>query len=173
MSLAAFADPIEVRNASLVAGDEGLAFNADFALDLSARLEQALNSGVALHFVVEFELVRPRWYWFDEKLASERMQWRLVYHALSRQYRASRGTLYQNFFSLTEALRTIGTVRNWAVAERIRPDGAYYAMARMRLDTAQLPKPFQVSALTDREWTLASDWVRVTINSGNQERATP
>ena len=173
MSPAAFADPIEVKNVSFAVGEEGFVFNADFALDLSPRLEQALNSGVALHFVVEFELLRPRWYWFDEKLAAERLQFRLIYHALSRQYRVSRGSLYQNFFSLTEALRTIGTVRNWIVAERVKPDEKYIASARMRLDTAQLPKPFQVSALTDREWTLASEWARVAVNAGGVERPAP
>jgi hypothetical protein len=34
----------------------------------------------------------------------------------------------------------------------------------MRLDTAQLPKPFQVSALANREWTLASPWRRWEVN---------
>jgi hypothetical protein len=56
------------------------------------------------------------------------------------------------------------------VAERIKPDERYLASARMRLDTAQLPKPFQVSALTDREWTLTSDWVRITVDAGASER---
>jgi hypothetical protein len=28
----------------------------------------------------------------------------------------------------------------------------------MRLDVSQLPKPFQVNAITSREWSLASDW---------------
>jgi hypothetical protein len=30
----------------------------------------------------------------------------------------------------------------------------------MRLDLTQLPKPFQVSALTNRDWDLASEWRR-------------
>jgi len=30
----------------------------------------------------------------------------------------------------------------------------------MRLDVTQLPKPFQVNALTSREWNLASEWRR-------------
>ena len=34
----------------------------------------------------------------------------------------------------------------------------------MRLDTAQLPKPFQVNALTNREWTLSSEWKRFRFN---------
>lgn len=160
--LAALADTIEVKNLSFGPGESGFVVNADFSFDLSTTLEEALNSGVALHFVVEFELVRQRWYWFDEREATGRLQLRLLYHALSRQYRVSRGSLYQNFFSLTDALRTIGTVRNWTVLERdrVKPGENYMASVRMRLDSAQLPKPFQVSALTNREWVLASDWKR-------------
>ena len=37
----------------------------------------------------------------------------------------------------------------------------------MRLDTAQLPKPFQVSALANREWTLASPWKRWDVNGSD------
>jgi hypothetical protein len=28
-----------------------------------------------------------------------------------------------------------------------------------------LPKPFQVNALTDRDWTLASDWVPLALQN--------
>ncbi len=162
-----FADVIEARNVSVVQADDALVVRADFGFDLTQRLEEALNHGVALYFVVEFELVRPRWYWFDEKAASEKLTLRLAYHTLSRQYRVSRGALYQNFPSLREALRTLGTVRDWAVVERerLKPEEDYVASLRMRLDTAQLPKPFQVSALTSREWTLASDWTQVAFTA--------
>ena len=29
----------------------------------------------------------------------------------------------------------------------------------MRLDVAQLPKPFQVNALNNNDWRLSSDWI--------------
>jgi len=163
----AFAEVIEASNVSVAQIDDALVARADFGLDLTQRLEEALNNGVPLYFVVEFELVRPRWYWFDEKTALEKLTMRLAYHTLSRQYRVSRGALYQNFPSLGEALRTLGTVRGWAVLERerLKPDEGYVAMLRMRLDTSQLPKPFQVSALTSREWTLASEWTRVAFTA--------
>jgi hypothetical protein len=35
----------------------------------------------------------------------------------------------------------------------------------MRLDVNQLPKPFQVNAITSREWTLASDWREVAVTA--------
>jgi len=162
------ADVVETHNFAVVQGEEALMVSADFRFDLSPRLEEALNHGVPLYFAVELELVRPRWYWFDEKTASEKLNLRLLYHPLSRQYRVSRGALYRNFASLDEALRALGTIRDWAVVERdrLRPDEGYVASVRLRLDTAQLPKPFQVSALTNREWTLASEWTRVTFTAG-------
>jgi len=165
----AIGDGIESRNVSLIQGDDALVVRADFELELTQRLEEALNHGVALYFVVEFDLVRPRWYWFDEKTATEKLTLRLVYHTLSRQYRVSRGALYQNFATLAEALRTVGTVRGWAVVERerLKPEEGYVALLRMRLDTTQLPKPLQVSAFASREWALASDWTRMAFTANH------
>ena len=116
VSGSALGDVIEARNVSVVQADDALVVRADFEFELTQRLEEALNHGVALYFVIEFELVRPRWYWFDEKAAAEKLTLRLVYHPLTRQYRVSRGALYQNFATLAEALRTVGTVRDWALA---------------------------------------------------------
>jgi len=166
---------IKANNVSVEQSENALVVEGDFRFELSPRLEEALNHGVPLYFTVEFELLRPRWYWFDEKVASETRTLRLAYHTLSRQYRVSRGALYQNFPTLEEALRTLGTVRGWIVVEgdRLSPEEGYVAMLRLRLDTAQLPKPFQVSALTSSEWVLASDWVRVPFRSKASGSAIP
>jgi len=153
---------IEVRYAGLDSSDDGYAVNAQFDVELTPRLQEALNNGVALYFVVEFELVRPRWYWLDERSVASRLQYRLTYHSLSRQYRLWTGTLHQPFGTLSEALRVLGRVRSWQVLERdrISNGSTYQAAVRMQLDTAQLPKPFQLTALTSRDWTLSSDWMR-------------
>ncbi len=160
------ADMISVKSVELEQSEDGYMLNADFEFDLTSRLEQALNSGVSLTFVVEFELTRPRWYWFDEKTASERLQIKLSHNPLLRQYRLSTGALHQNFSSLPDAMRTLSRVRSWQVMERdrVRPDASYVASVRMRLDTAQLPKPFQLSALTNRDWNLLSEWKRQTFS---------
>lgn len=156
------ADEIDVVDARLAASDEGLLLSADFAFDFSPRLQEAVANGVPLHFVVEFEMTRPRWWWFDEDTASRQTQWRLSYHALSRQYRLSSGALHQYFGTLEEALEVMRRLRNWLVLERsVQLTGAQYEVAvRMRLDTAQLPRPLQVSALTNRELRLESPWKR-------------
>jgi len=166
LAVPAFADDIEVRDVRLRAAPEGMVLDADFDFTLGPRLSDVVANGVPIHFVVEFELARPRWYWFDEKTASKRLQLRLSYHALSRQYRLSTGLLQQNFATLEEALNVLKRVRSWLVVERdvSLAEADYAAAVRMRLDTTLLPKPFQLSALTSREMHLESPWKRFTVH---------
>jgi hypothetical protein len=158
----ALADEIEITEARLAPAEDGIVLSADFAFELKPRLVEAVTNGVPLYFVVEFELTRPRWYWFDEKAAARRIQLRLSYHPLSRHYRLSTGVLQQNFSTLEEALNVLRRVRNWLVVERgaALADAHYEAALRMRLDVTLLPKPFQLSAITSREFNLESGWKR-------------
>jgi len=158
----AHADEIEVIDARLAASEEGLLLSADFAFEFNPRMSEAVANGVPLYFVVEFELTRPRWYWFDENAVSRRTQLRLSYHALSRQYRVSTGPLHQSFSTLDDALDVMRRLRNWQVLERsvTLTGSSYEAAVRMRMDPAQLPRPLQLSALTNRELRLDSPWKR-------------
>lgn len=157
-----FAEGIQVRSAVLEAGTDGYRLNADFDISFTHTLEDALNKGVALYFVTEFELTRPRWYWFDQKVVELRQQFKLSYNALTRQYRLSVGTLYQNYATLEEAVNVMSQLHNRLVAEKdaLEKDQKYAAALRMKLDLSQLPKPFQVNALASNDWTLSSDWHR-------------
>jgi len=161
IAFSAQAEIIELREARLEPQDDGFAVVVEYNIELSPRLEEAINKGVALFFNFELELARPRWYWFDEKPVEISQTYRLSYHALTRQYRLSAGTLYQSFNSLGEALRLLARPRPLPIERsRIKNGEAYIASVRMRLDVNQLPKPFQLSAMTNREWTLDSDWKR-------------
>lgn len=164
-TLAARAGEIEVRDAHLVATEEGVTLDADFVFEFGPRLAEVIANGVPLYFVVEFELTRPRWWWFDEKTAAKRLQLRLSYHPLSRQYRLSSGLLQQQFATLEEALHVLRRVRNWTVIDRgtTLSDTTYEVALRMRLDITLLPKPFQVGALTSPELHLESPWKHFTF----------
>lgn len=156
----AYAAEIEVSDANLRATGEGLVLNAEFRFDFPPSLAEAVVSGVPLYFVFEFDLTRYRWYWFNEHPVSKQMQVRLSYHALSRHYRLSTGVLQQDFATLDEALDVLRRLQNWLVVDRTvaLADATYEAAVRMRLDTTLLPKPFQVSALTSRDWQFESPW---------------
>lgn len=174
--LLAWTAEIEVAAPQLLLGDEGYVLSADFRFELNPRLEEAVNRGVVLYFTTEFELTRDRWYWFDEKVATRAQTHRLSYHALTRQYRLSTGGLHQSFDSLAAALQVLARLRNWLVIDKgdktektekgdkagraIAPGEGYYAALRIYLDISQLPRPFQISALGNKDWTLGSDWKR-------------
>lgn len=156
---------IEVRGAALVAAEDGYYLEATFEVALTSALEDALHKGVPLHFLLEFELIRPRWYWFNEKLVNHQQRYRLSYNALTRQYRVGVGSLYQNFPTLGEALELLKRVRLRDIFEAgtLKKDSGYTAALRMRLDTSQLPRPFQLSAVGSRDWNIGSDWYRWTV----------
>lgn len=158
-----WAAEIDIANPQLTAGEDGYLLAADFRFELNPRLEEAVTKGVVLYFVADYEMTRSRWYWLDEKLVSRSQTYSLSYHALTRQYRLSTGGgLHQSFPTLTEALGVLSRLRNWTVIERgdksVRAGEPYQAALRLRLDINQLPRPFQISALGNRDWSLSSDW---------------
>ncbi|PKO84618.1 MAG: DUF4390 domain-containing protein [Betaproteobacteria bacterium HGW-Betaproteobacteria-11] len=159
---AALAGSIAPQRATLSAGEEHYALAADFNISLGNRLEEAVTHGVALYFNLEFTLDRPRKYWIDEHIATRTLVYRLTYHGLTRQYRLTTGSLYQNFDSLGEALRVMSHVAALPVVERaaIKPGETYIAAVRLSLDRNQLPKPFQIDAFTDRDWQVEGKILR-------------
>jgi hypothetical protein len=167
----ALAEGIETGPVALQLQDEGYQLTAEYTIELPLRLEEALKA-VPLYFLFEFDLSRRRWYWLDEEVASGSVSYRLSYNALTRQYRVAvqagatqTGNLPINFATLEEALRLIARVRREAVVgtSALVKGERYRLSTRMRLDVSQLPKPFQLAALTQKEWTLDSDVRRTTI----------
>lgn len=173
---AAWAEGIQVKSADLTLVDEVYQLNADVDIGLSQTLEEALNKGVPLHFVAEFELIRPRsaWIpeaarpyltWIDEGIASVEQRWKLSYNALIRQYQLGNGAQQQTFDSLPEAMQALSRLREWQVLDRslLKKRYSYEAGLRMRLDVSQLPKPLQVNAIASKNWNLESEWYHWTL----------
>ena len=160
LPLAASAEGIGVRTSNIKVVDDGWQVDAEFDIQFSPQLEEAVNRGVPLYFVVELEMARPRWYWFDEKPIVSSRTYKITYTPLLRQYRLSVDGYYQNFSSFKEVTRVLSRLRGWRVADvgAFKKGQEYQASVRMRLDTTQLPKPFQLNAIASRDWTLASDW---------------
>ena len=161
------AQSIDAQTAKVVLEDEGWVLDADFEFGLTSTLTDAVARGVPLYFVTDLEVRRQRWYWLDEKVFGAQHIARLSYNALTNQYRVliGAGPLAQRHDDLASALRAIARVRHWRFADaaQFRAGEKYRANVRLRLDLAQLPKPFQLNAITNREWALTSDWLETAF----------
>ena len=153
---------LHVKSAEIIAGEDAYFLNADFDINFSNEMETALNKGVPLHFLIEFQLVSPVRYWFDDEIVLVSAEVTLSYHALSRQYLINRGSHQSAFLSLQDAKAELARLRNWRVFDKnlIGKDESYYAVLRMRLDQSQLPTPVQVDALSSEDWSMVSERYR-------------
>lgn len=163
---AAFAaDDATIRDAKLEATDEGYQLSADIDFQLSSSMLEAVRKGVPLYFVVEFELSKGRWYWFDQGVVKASRDRRVSYAPLTDQYRIAVSGVSQTVATIEDVQRLLSRVRSWTVLQkgRLKPGEKYDAAVRFRLDNAQLPKPFQLDILALKDWNLSSDWYRWTV----------
>ena len=155
---------LEVRHGA----DPGAYVDAQFDVHLPASLRDAVDHGIALYFAIDVEVTRSRWYWFDKRVVDDTIEYRISFSPLTREYRLARGGLAQPFETLDQALGTMRRLSEWRIGDSTLLDGGNTrARIRLRLDTSMLPKPFQVSALTDRDWTLVSDWADLPLTAGD------
>jgi hypothetical protein len=168
-------DTVKVISARLEQTEDGYQLNADFDLQLSSTLLEAVRKGVPLYFDVEFELTRDRWYWLDDVVVKGSRERRLSYSPLTEQYRLTTSGISQNISTAEDVRRVLSRIRSWTVAERgrFKPGEKMQAAVRFRLDTAQLPKPFQLNTIGSREWSLSSEWQRWTVTIGKDGGVQP
>ena len=155
-----------IKSAELQPVDDAYVLHANFDVNFSAVVEEALNKGIPLTFLIEFQVVSPRRYWFDDEVTTVSTQVVLSYHALSRQYLVNRENHQDIFTSLQEAKEDLAHLRDWMVLEKslLKKGEPYAAALRIRLDQSQLPKPLQVEAMGSESWNMVSQryrWIPV------------
>jgi hypothetical protein len=162
----ASADGINIRSVDVETVDEGYLLNADFDLELTPKLQDAVSHGVALDFVLAFDLWRPRAWWFDETIIHFQEHRRLSYVPVTRMYRLNIGSAYETFPNIKEALKALAHVHAVPAAEKqaLMKGQRYEASISLGLDTSLLPKPLQIEGLSTGEWQLSSPIHRFTVN---------
>ncbi|MGB7596363.1 MAG: DUF4390 domain-containing protein [Gallionella sp.] len=191
LTTTAHAEGISVSKAEIHQGDDGYHLSANYYINLNFVVKDALSRGIPIYFVGEFSLTharwswldsaqhalvghlphfivgdRPltRWSWLDHEVFQSEQTFKISYSILTGRYRISRGALFQNFASLEDALNIVARQTSGVIpAKLLKEDDNYIAAARLSLDISQLPKPLQVNALTDSDWTLDSGWYRWAI----------
>lgn len=171
LALAARAEPVEVAQLRLERGEEAVYLSATLQFDLPQPVEDALTKGVPLVFVAEATLYRDRWYWWDKRLLHATRRIRLSYLPLTQRWRVATlasgepaaanvadTSLGQNFDNLPQALSALQRISRWRIgdAQDVEPDARHTLEFRFRLDQAQLPRLFQIGAIGQSDWTLAT-----------------
>lgn len=141
---------------------------AQSRLELGPSVEEALLKGIPVHFVAQVEIQRERWYWYDQVIAQLSRHYRLAYQPLTRKWRLNvsaeslsvtggSSSLSQTFDSLQEALGPLQRISGWKIADSrlLSPDQTYVLQYRFRLDTQQLPRPFQFGTGGQADWNLS------------------
>ena len=167
---AAQAPLTEITQLRLERSGDSIYLNAAVQFELPALVEEVLDKGIAIYFVADAELYRERWYWTDQKMAQVSRHMRLAYQPLTRRWRLNvspvpitnagfGATLNQNFDTLADALdavKRIGRLRMGEVAE-IGDDPVHAVQFRFRLDTTQLPRPFQIGVAGQADWNITAE----------------
>jgi hypothetical protein len=172
-SLAFASSAIQIKTAELHAQDDFYSLTADVSMSLDKDIEEAVNKGVPLNFVVEFQIVSPRQYWFDDEVVTATQNITLSYHALTRQYLVNRGKHQQSFESLGEATKDLASISEWKVVDKSLLDKAevYRAALLIRLDQNKLPKAIQVDAISSEKWNLTSEKYEWTLKELHTKEA--
>ena len=160
---------IVIKSAELQPADEAYKLSADIEVSFDEDIEEAINKGVPLNFLLEFQVVSPRKYWFDDEIVTATKSITLSYHALSRQYLVSQNGHQSSYETLSEAKLELMEIDDWKVLEKsqIVKGEVYKAALLMRLDQSKLPQALQVEAIGSKDWNLSSqkfEWLPKELN---------
>lgn len=139
-----------------------LLLDADFEFALGDAPEQALRSGVPLHFTIEIELIRERSWWLDLQVARLNQRYRLAFNNLSQRFvlQNLNTDSRRSYLSLGDALDDMGKLHNYPLIDQILLGTFQHLQGRIRtrLELGQLPLPLLPGAYLSRDWRLESEW---------------
>lgn len=159
----------EVSQFQLERTTDSILLSAAVKFELPSIVEDALLKGVPMIFVAEADVFRERWYWYDKKVATAARHMRLVYQPLTRRWRLNVASgvitnnslgvaLNQGFDSLSDAMAAVRRLSRWKIADvtDIDPEFRHSVEFRFRLDVSQLPRPLQIGALGQSDWSISA-----------------
>ena len=160
---------INIKSAELQLQDDYYGLDADVDMSFDKEIEEAINKGVPLTFLIEFQIVSPRKYWFDDEIVTATRTVSLSYHALSRQYLVNRGGHQQSFETINEAIHELVELSDWKVFDKslLEKPEVYKAALLIRLDQSKLPKAIQVDTIASEKWSLSSQKFEWTLKEAS------
>ena len=159
---------VQLGEVQIERGDDGIYLSTSLDFELPAGLEDALNHGLPLTFVLQAEVLRERWYWYDKRLMLSERYIRLSFQPLSRRWRVQVSTqalgagglgmtLGNSYDSLADAMQAVKKVNRWRVAglDTLDKTSKQRLDLRFRLDLTQLPQALQFGSQASSDWNIS------------------
>jgi len=151
----------EIKSAQTYLEDERYFLNANINYELSEESIRALQSGIALTIVFQIEVIKERWYLWNEKIATATYHSILRFHPLSNYYVITYPEKDKSyaFANLTELLPILGMVRDIPLLEKsqLSNEDLYQVRLNTYLDIEALPPSLRTIAYFSKEWKMFSD----------------
>ncbi len=137
--------------------------NLDIRYELSSTSTEALQNGIALSWIIRFQLKEGKGFW-HETLVAKQIRLQIQYHSVLNQYLVKQNEAENSrmFSTLKAALEEISRVRSYRLFPLSELDLAqpYYLNVKVEFDRESLPVPLRPIAYFDKQWALSSDWSR-------------
>jgi len=149
---------LKIVNANFIESKQAYRLFTEVNITFAQAVRNALKKGFELSFIQEFQLLKPRKYWFDDEIITIVRPITLSYHALSRQYLLMVAGQQQTFSSLEAVKSAFAHLEPEPVFHHNILDKAirYRAVVLFRLDYKKLPNDLQSEADDLDDWHLTS-----------------
>ncbi|MEY4676295.1 MAG: hypothetical protein RLZZ470_802 [Pseudomonadota bacterium] len=158
---------VQANDVHLERGEDGLYLSASLDFELPASLEDALTRGMPLNFLIQADVMRERWYWYDKRIQRAERHIRISYQPLSRRWRVHVSpqaiqatglgvTMGSSYDNLKDALQAVQKINRWKVADWgvLKSDAKQRLDLNFMLDLSQLPQALQFGNLSSSDWVL-------------------
>ena len=162
LSFASPRESISVHEVSVSVIDKKIIVDCEVQYGLDGQVKEALRNGIEMMFILEIELKHDNPYWVDQKLSSLQREFKIKYHALSKQYVMTEtdNEIERSFPDLYSAFYFQKRLHNAELAsvESLDLEQEYYLRARARLVSEKLPLPLRIKSYVSASWRPSSGW---------------
>lgn len=155
-------DGITVSELSSKVTEKKIKVDCEIQYGLDDRVKEALRNGIEMSFLLEIELRQQSVYWIDPLLSQLQREFRVKYHALSKQFvMVEMGNQTERSFpDLYSAFYYQRRIHNAELAsiDSLDLEQEYYFRARARLVSEKLPLPLRIKSYVSTGWRPSSGW---------------
>jgi len=155
-------DEFAIKSVNTQLNESVYFLNAVFEISLPDYIVLAFDQGFVLPLLIEIDVSRNRFFWFDKNVVTIKQRYRMQYHAMldSVSLLNVNSGNRQYFSSLEDAVNHLTVLFNFPLLDNnaLDQDESYSARLNFGIDHAALPIPLKSSSLWENDWHIGSDW---------------